>query len=93
MKKYPEGIPTTIKNLQILVSHLRYVNWGGWELPKMTIGYSAAEYDCDGKTAVTIKLDRPIDDFADEDEKNCYAGVTKFQRGAPHGHLMKYHRI
>lgn len=68
-----------------LLRYLNTQNWGGWKLPKMTIGYQCNQYDCDGKTATTIKLDKPI---MVNDEPG-----TMFQVGAPHGHLMKYRRI
>ena len=68
-----------------LLRYLNLQNWGGWNLPKMTIGYACHQYDCDGKIATTIKLDRPI-------MVNGEAG-TMFQVGAPHGHLNKYRRI
>lgn len=72
-------------NICLLLEFLNTQNWGGWKLPKMTIGYSCAQYDCDGKQATTIKLDEPIE----------YNGklVSKFEVGAPHRHLMKYQKI
>ena len=72
-------------NIYLLLEYLNTQNWGGWELPKMTIGYSCAQYDCDGKQATTIKLDEPIE----------YDGkfLSKFEVGAPHRHLMKYQKI
>lgn len=72
-------------NICLLLEFLNTQNWGGWELPKMTIGYSCAQYDCDGKQATTIKLDEPIE----------YNGklVSRFEVGAPHRHLMKYQKI
>lgn len=72
-------------NIYLLLELLNTQNWGGWELPKMTIGYSCAQYDCDGKTATTIKLDEPIE----YNEKM----VSKFEIGAPHGHIMGYVKI
>lgn len=80
-----EVIPTTPETISIVLAYLRYVNWGGWDLPKMSIGYCCAQYDCDGKTAVTMILDQPIDYYGEL--------VSKFVKGAPVGHLMKYHRI
>lgn len=68
-----------------LLRYLNLKNWGGWNLPKMTIGYACHQYDCDGKQATTIKLDSPI-------VVNGEPG-TMFQVGAPHGHLTKYRRI
>ena len=72
-------------NIYLLLEYLNTQNWGGWDLPKMTIGYSCAQYDCDGKQATTIKLDEPIE----------YDGkfLSKFEVGAPHRHLMKYQKI
>lgn len=77
---YGEAIPATRENIRIVLRYLNAHNWGSWRLPKMTIGYSANQYDCDGHTATTMKFDKPID------------GETKFVYGAPHGHLMKYRR-
>lgn len=86
-------IPTTIHNLAIVAEYLNTFNWGVWELPKMAIAYAANQYDCDGKSAVTIKLDKPIEIFEDEDEEEAYKGETMFETGAPVGHLRKYQRI
>ena len=76
---------TNAKTVYALLRYLNTQNWGLWRLPKMTIGYQCAQYDCDGKTATTIKLDEPI----------RVAGEmgTMFQYGAPRGHLTKYERI
>lgn len=78
-------VETTPHSIYVLLTYLNDHNWGEWTLPKMSIGYSCNQYDCDGKQATTIKLDEPID----------YDGelVDKFQIGAPVGHLTKYHRI
>ena len=78
-------VETTVENIRTLLRYLNDINWGVWQLPSMTIGYSCHQYDCDGKTATTIKLDRPIE----------YRGekVTQFQYGAPSGHLRDYCRI
>lgn len=78
-------IAVTIDNLRIVMQYLQRHNWGSWSLPKMSIGYSANQYDCDGKIAVTIKLDKPIDYYGDM--------VSDFEYGAPHGHLTKYRKI
>ena len=79
------AVETTVENIRILLRYLNDINWGVWQLPSMTIGYSCHQYDCDGKTATTIKLDRPIE----------YRGekFTQFQYGAPSGHLRDYYRI
>ncbi len=65
-------------NLRVVMRYLSIKNWGSWQLPKMSIGYSANQYDCDGKTAVTVILDKPLN------------GFTKYQYGAPRGHLSAY---
>lgn len=78
-------LESNFANIYLLLEYLNTQNWGGWELPKMTIGYSCAQYDCDGKQATTIKLDEPIE-YDDE-------LFSKFEVGAPHRHLMKYKKI
>ena len=78
-------LESNFANIYLLLEYLNTQNWGGWELPKMTIGYSCAQYDCDGKQATTIKLDEPIE----------YDGelLIKFEVGAPFRHLTKYKKI
>lgn len=78
-------LESNFANIYLLLEYLNTQNWGGWELPKMTIGYSCAQYDCDGKQATTIKLDEPIE----------YDGkfLSKFEVGAPLRHLTKYKKI
>jgi hypothetical protein len=58
------------------------MNWGAWQLPKMSIGYSAHQYDCDGQQASTITLDKPIDYYGEK--------VSKFKVGGGRLHLTKY---
>lgn len=79
------AVDTTIDNITVLLNYLNDNNMGCWTLPKMDIGYSCNQYDCDGTVATTIKLDKPIE----------YDGkmVDKFQVGAPIGHLIKYSRL
>lgn len=85
-----EKIEANYTNIYILLNHLQYVNWGFWELPKMSIGYSCNQYDCDGKTAVTIKLDRKIAiPYTDFSVEYC----DKFVIGNPRGHLENYTRM
>lgn len=79
--EHGEVIPTTLDNLYIVMTYLNTCNWGGWQLPKMSIGYSVNQYDCDGKTATTVTLDEPLN------------GITRFVIGAPHGYLTKYTNI
>jgi hypothetical protein len=76
---------TTAETVCVLLRYLNTKNLGSWQLPKMTIGYVCNQYDCDGRTATTIKLDQPIP-YGDE-------MVSQFQFGAPRGHLVKYHAI
>ena len=80
-----EVTESTPENIFTLLRYLNTVNWGVWHLPKMTIGYSCHQYDCNGKTATTIKLDTPIK-YWDKPE-------TMFVYGNPRGHLEKYSKI
>ena len=81
-------IPATVENIKIVLTHLNEQNWGNWDLPRLSIGYSAHQYDCDGKIASTIKLDKPISDpeYGIENE-------TMFKVGGKKGHLTKYQRL
>lgn len=81
-------IPATVDNILLVLKKLNSENWGGWILPKLTIGYRANQYNCDGVTATTIELLKPISD----DEWNI-ENETKFEYGAPNGHLAKYRRL
>ena len=74
-------IEATIDNIKSLLRYLNSENWGTWQLPKMSVGYSCNQYGCDGKTATTIILDEPVD------------GNTRYVFGAPVGHLNGYTRI
>lgn len=80
-----DTVETTAESLYVLLRYLNTQNWGLWRLPAMTVGYQCNQYDCDGKTATTIRLDRPV----------MVGGRlgTQFQYGAPHGHLAKYDHI
>ena len=73
------------ENIYLLLRHLNKINWGAWSLPKMSIGYSCNQYNCNGVTATTIILDKPIE-YGDE-------MIDKFVYGAPHGHLSDYVQI
>lgn len=86
-------IPSTPDNVATVLHYLNTMNWGGWDLPKMSIGYTANQYDCDGRQATTMSLDVPINmaEYFGMDDDTCL--VSKFQTGAPHGHLGKYHRL
>jgi hypothetical protein len=83
-----QPIPATVENVRLVAAYLNTINWGAWNLPKMTIGYKAHQYDCDGKLATTIVLDEPISD-PDYDIYN----ERKFVVGAPMGHLSKYQHL
>jgi hypothetical protein len=74
-------IPSTLDNIRLFLIHLNKSNWGSWTLPKMTIGYSVNQYDCDGSSAVTIKLDKAID------------GCKFYKIGGKFGHLTNYQSL
>lgn len=82
-------IKTTYENISIVLRYLNTMNWGSWDLPKMSIGYTCHQYDCDGKIASTMKLDKPIKLYEDDEDDET---SSMFQTGAPHGHLSKYTR-
>ena len=76
---------STIENITVLLRYLNSVNWGMWRLPKMTIGYTCNQYDCNGKKATTIILNTPIN----------YDGemLTKFVVGGGPRHLTDYTQL
>ena len=78
-------VETTPRSIYILLSYLNDISWGSWKLPKMSIGYRCNQYDCDGKLATTITLDKAI----------VYDGRPSklFEVGAPVRHLMRYQRL
>lgn len=80
-----DTVEATVENIRILLCYLNDINWGVWQLPSMTIGYTCNQYDCDGKIATTLTLDTPIEYRGEQ--------VTQFQHGAPSGHLRHYHRL
>jgi Tol biopolymer transport system component len=71
-------IPSTIENIRTVLLQLNSSNWGSWDLPKMSISYSAAQYDCEGVQATTMKLDKAVD------------GTNMYKVGGKRGHLSKY---
>lgn len=71
-----------LENIRRILLYLNSMNWGVWQLPKMTCGYSAHQYDCDGHQASTITLDKPIDYYGEK--------VSKFKVGGGRLHLTKY---
>ena len=78
-------VETTPKNIYILLSYLNDSNLGNWKLPKMSIGYRCNQYDCDGKQATTITLDKAI--VYDGKPARC------FEVGAPIRHLVKFQKL
>ena len=78
-------VETTPRSIYILLSYLNDISWGSWELPKMSIGYRCNQYDCDGKQATTITLDKAI----------VYDGkpTRSFEVGAPVRHLMRFQKL
>ena len=80
-----EIVESTPHNIYVLLSFLNTQNWGSWELPLMSIAYKCNQYECDGKLATTIILDKPI----------LYKGemISRFQVGAPRGHLKQYTKL
>lgn len=80
-------IPVNEENLKTVMRELNSQNWGSWSLPKLSIGYKAAQYDCNGVTATTITFDRPV-------KLNEYREPSaKFEYNAPRGHLTQYQSI
>lgn len=75
-------IPATVENISKVLEHLNTKNWGSWTLPRMSIGYRAAQYDVEGKTVTTIVLSKKID--------FCGKKEHKFKSGSKRGHLEKY---
>lgn len=79
-------IEATAANLYIIMRYLNTMNYGLWKLPRLSQGYQANQYDCNGKTVTTITLDEGI--------KNDEGRIFKaFQYGAPSGYLIKYTNI
>lgn len=92
IKQYDgQPIPATEDNIYIVARALQTENWGSWNLPKMTVGYRASQYDCDGKIAVTFVFDEPIPVYRMRTALGDSA--TKFAFGAPLGHLEKYYKL
>lgn len=78
-------IPSSVENISIVLHYLNMHNWGTWKLPKMEIGYSCNQYDCNGVAATVMVLDKPIN----------YDGkiISRFEVGAPRGFLNKYTKL
>lgn len=78
-----------IDQIAALLRELNSMNWGVWPpLPDIGVGYTANQYDCDGRQATTITLDKPISDQA-WGIKN----QRRFKIGGKRGHLMKYQSL
>ena len=76
-------IDATAKNLYTIMRYMQITNWGIWKLPRLSQGYAANQYNCDGRTVVTVTLDKGI---ITEDGKL----VRELQYGAPMRYLTKY---
>lgn len=79
-------IDATKDNLYVLMRYLRTIPLSMWQLPKLSQGYTANQYDCEGKIAVTITLNQGL---LTDDLKI----IKKLQYGAPMGHLTNYTNI
>lgn len=79
-------IDATKDNLYVLMRYLRTIPLSQWQLPKLSQGYTANQYDCEGKIAVTITLSEGL---LSDDLKI----IKKLQYGAPMGHLSNYTNI
>lgn len=80
------GIDVTVENLYVIMRYMRSTPMGQWKLPTLSQGYSANQYDCDGKIAVTITLSKGV--LSDEGKI-----IKGLQYGAPMGHLSYYTNI
>lgn len=79
-------IDATSYNLYVLMRYLRTIPLSQWQLPTLSQGYTANQYDCEGKIAVTITLSEGL---LSDDQKI----IKKLQYGAPMGHLTNYTNI
>lgn len=80
-------IDCTPENLLIVMRYLNSQNWGSWDLPSMSQGYKASQYDYGrGEIATTIVLDEGVKDYMGR-------MVKRLQYGASRGHLSKYENI
>ena len=53
-------IDATAKNLYTIMRYMQITNWGIWKLPRLSQDYAANQYNCDGRTVVTVTLDKGI---------------------------------
>jgi hypothetical protein len=71
-----------VDNLRRILKYLNSMNWGVWRLPNMSVGYSAHQYDYNGRNVTTISLDEPINYYGEM--------VSKFKVGGSRNFLPKY---
>lgn len=71
-----------IDNIRRILKYLNSMNWGVWRLPNMSVGYSAHQYDDNGRNVTTISLDKPINYYGEI--------VSKFKVGGSRNFLPKY---
>ena len=76
--KNGDTIEATYDNIVKVLRYLNSKNWGTWKLPKMSIGYRCNQYDCDGRQATTMILDKEVE------------GSSRYCYGAPRRYLDKY---
>ena len=74
-----------VDNLSRILYYLNSMNWGVWRLPNMSVGYSAHQYDYNGRNVTTISLDEPINYYGEM--------VSKFKIGGSRNFLPKYRFI
>ena len=85
-----QPIDVNIDNFTIILKYLNEQNWGSWCLPQLKIGYTANQYDCDGRIASTITLSKPINII---DYWGNQQSINKFSYGNPRRHLNKYYQL
>ena len=74
-----------VDNLSRILYYLNSMNWGVWRLPNMSVGYSAHQYDDNGRNVTTISLDEPINYYGEM--------ISKFKVGGSRNFLPKYRFI
>ena len=76
-------IAASYENVSLLLRWLNAQNWGLWQLPTLSIGYSCNQYATErGGSATTIKLDTPIDTpMGDRRSKFAHGAISAVPRG------------
>lgn len=76
-------IAASYENVSLLLRWLNAQNWGLWQLPTLSIGYSCNQYATErGGTATTIKLDTPIDTpMGDRRSRFAHGAISAVPRG------------